>query len=801
MKTKFPSQKKLFDQKGPKWRTDHLDWAEELVNVKDSPVRTSLKNKTRNFNSYSGKIQRTEYESILNPNNLKKYYIPDEIQHYPIAVPYINVLIGEELDRRFEWKAIITNPTTISQIEKDKNKRLLAKIAELVQNTNISEEEAEEQLKNEIKYLNFEYQDVKEKQANLLLKHFIKELDLKLKFNQGFKNVTLVSEEAYIGDVINGRPTIEVLDPRKVFVLRSGESNKFEDADIIAIFDYISPGQANDIYYKDLTDAQIKKLEDLGSGNDEFNGTNLERDEHGINIFRNEVLQDILNTADVLGGDSYENFRQQSEVDDFGNVRRIRLFWKSKKMIQKIKSYDPETGAEKLDYHSESYIPNKKLGEESEKYWVSQWWEGCRLGKDIDPYVRPRTLQFNKFSDPGYNHPGIVGQIYTSNSMKPASMMDRAMPYQLLYDATMLRVTEGLSKYFGSMPVIDYAEIPEGWDVEKWLYFARKAGVAVKDSFKEGKKGQALGKLAGGLSGSQNVMNQSGLGDYIQQQINILSFIETQMGRIIGVPPQRLGDIQNRETVGGVERAVTQSSFITNEMYKIHDNVKKRVLTMLLELCKTAYKDNPQKFQYISDDYLNQTFEIDNEFIEEEYGLLVDNDQDITKLEQQLEGLTQAALQNQLIKFSDVFKIYNSSSMSEKQRIIEKSEADMQKRQEEQSKRESEMAQAQLQQNAEIESQRIAREDKNTADKLALEKYKVDQDNLTKRIALNDSAYDDKELIKLSEELELKYKQHEDEMLLKMKELNEKIRNNKAKEKLDGKKIDKMSANKTTPKK
>lgn len=801
MKTKFPSQKKLFDQKGPKWRADHLDWAEELVNVKDSPVRTSLKNKTRNFNSYSGKIQRTEYESILNPNNLKKYYIPDEIQHYPIAVPYINVLIGEELDRRFEWKAIITNPTTISQIEKDKNKRLLTKIAELVQNTNISEEEAEEQLKNEIKYLNFEYQDVKEKQANLLLKHFIKELDLKLKFNQGFKNVTLVSEEAYIGDVINGRPIIEVLDPRKVFVLRSGESNKFEDADIIAIFDYISPGQANDIYYKDLTDAQIKKLEDLGSGNDEFNGTNLERDEHGINIFRNEVLQDILNTADVLGGDSYENFRQQSEVDDFGNVRRIRLFWKSKKMIQKIKSYDPETGAEKLDYHSESYIPNKKLGEESEKYWVSQWWEGCRLGKDIDPYVRPRTLQFNKFSDPGYNHPGIVGQIYTSNSMKPASMMDRAMPYQLLYDATMLRVTEGLSKYFGSMPVIDYAEIPEGWDVEKWLYFARKAGVAVKDSFKEGKKGQALGKLAGGLSGSQNVMNQSGLGDYIQQQINILSFIETQMGRIIGVPPQRLGDIQNRETVGGVERAVTQSSFITNEMYKIHDNVKKRVLTMLLELCKTAYKDNPQKFQYISDDYLNQTFEIDNEFIEEEYGLLVDNDQDITKLEQQLEGLTQAALQNQLIRFSDVFKIYNSSSMSEKQRIIEKSEADMQKRQEEQSKRESEMAQAQLQQNAEIESQRIAREDKNTADKLALEKYKVDQDNLTKRIALNDSAYDDKELIKLSEELELKYREHEDEMMLKMKELNEKIRNNKAKEKLDGKKIDKMSANKTTPKK
>lgn len=799
MKNKFPSQKKLFDSKTPKWRKQHLDFAEELININDSPIRSSIASKVRNMNSYVGKINKSEYEIVLNPNNLKKFFNKEAIQHYPIAVPYINVLVGEEFDRRFEWQARLTNPNAISKIEEDKKDQLIKTITDLMQNTELSEEEAEEKLINKIKYLNYEYQDIKEVKANMLLKHFIKELDLKLKFNTGFKYACLVSEEAYIGDVINGRPFIENVDPKKICVLRSGESRRFEDADIIAVFDYISPGQANDIYYQDLTEKQVSDLEKLEE-TEAYSGTNLERDEYGVNLFRSTQIDTMLTIGDMANSKRFNDLNSQAEVDDHGNIRRIRLFWKSKKMIQKVKSYDPETGDEKVDYHSESYIPNKTLGEESEKYWVSQWWEGCRLGKNIDVYIRPRKLQFNKFSDPGYNHPGIVGQVYSSLGMETSSMMDRAMPYQLIYDSTMTRVTDALSKWFGSLPVIDYADLPEGWDIEKWLYFARKAGVAVKNSFKEGKKGASLGKLAGGQTGSQNVINQSGLGDFIQQQINILSFAETQMGRIIGVPPQRLGDIQNRETVGGVERAVTQSSFITNEMFKIHDNVKKRVLTMLLELCKVAYKDNKMKFQYVSDDYLNQTFEIDEDVVEEEFGIMIDNDQDLTKLEQQLEGLTQAALQSQVIKFSDVFKIYSSSSLSEKQRIIEKSETEIEKQRAKQAEADQAQAKAQMEQNQQIAAEQMAKEDKREADKLSLDKYRIDQDNLTKRMALDNSGNNEIDILKASEQLELEYSKHENEMLLNMKELNEKIRNNKAKELLESKKISKMSAKPATTK-
>lgn len=800
MKYNFPSQKKLFKQKTDAWRREHLDWVEEIILMKDSSIRSNLQHKIRNFRSYLGKISINDYKSIINATGLKNFYIPEDIQHYPIAVPYLNVLIGEEFDRRFEWKAVVTNPNSISRIEEEKNNMLKRKLSELVTNTDISEEEAEEQLKNFLYYLKFEYQDVREKRANLLLKHFIKELDLKLKFNQGIKNVLLVAEEAYIGDVVNGNPVIEVLDPKKTFVLRSGSSNRYEDADIIVMYDYKSPGQIQDKYYKYLKDKNIKWLDtEVNDTYTGYGGSDLEKDERGINILRNQMVDDILSVTELFGESGYNAIKTSEAVDEFGNVREIRLFWKSKKLIKRVKYYDEE-GQVQYDYFSENYIPNKDKGEEVEDYWVSQWWEGVKIGKDIYPYIRPREIQYNKFSDPGYNHPGIVGQIYNTGDMKATAMMDRAMPYQLLYDATMHRLNEALSKFFGSMPVVDKAEIPEGWDIDKWLFFARKAGIAVKDSFKEGKKGQAMGKLAGGISGSQNVMNQAGLGDYIQQQINILNYVEAQMGRIIGVPPQRLGDIQNRETVGGVERAVTQSSFITNEIFKIHDNVKKRVLTLLLEICKVAFKENPMKFQYIGDDYMAQIFETDDDFLEEEFGILIDNDNDLSRLEQQLENLTHAAMQNQMIKFSDVMKIYTSSSMSEKQRLIEKSEEDIIKRNEAQQQADREMAQAQMQQNAQMEEQRQLKEDQRHQDTMALNKYKIDTDNATK-LAIANGNDSESELNDAAAKLELEWQKHEDEMILAMNDLDEKIRNNKAKEKLEGKKIAKMSANKTNTKK
>ena len=70
-----------------------------------------------------------------------------------------------------------------------------------------------------------------------------------------------------------------------------------------------------------------------------------------------------------------------------------------------------------------------------------------------------------------------------------------------------------------------------------------------------------------------------------------------------------------------------------------------------------------------------------DEFAESDYGLVVDNSNGMQQLQSKLDTLAQAALQNQTLSFSTIMKLYSSSSIAEKQRLIEKDEKAIQERQ------------------------------------------------------------------------------------------------------------------------
>ena len=74
--------------------------------------------------------------------------------------------------------------------------------------------------------------------------------------------------------------------------------------------------------------------------------------------------------------------------------------------------------------------------------------------------------------------------------------------------------------------------------------------------------------------------------------------------------------------------------------------------------------------------------EIDgDEFAEADYGLVVDSSNGVQELNSKLDTLAQAALQNQTLSFSTIMKLFSSSSLAEKQRLVEKDERNIQERQ------------------------------------------------------------------------------------------------------------------------
>ena len=711
----LPPQQLPFSKKNKKWRKAHLDWADSKTFFNYSLVRKSVIHKKINYDLLNGKLHMNDMEMILNPDNLQAGFIPDKIQHYPIINSKLRVLSGEESKRVFDFKVVITNPNAISEIENNKKQELLQKLQEWVSNTSQSEEESNQELEKLNDYYSYEWQDMREIRANALLNHYIKEYNIPLIFNQGFMDAMTVGEEIYQCDIVGGEPVIKKLNPLKVRIFKGGYSNRIEDADIIVIEDYWSPSQVIDTFYDVLTKKDIEYIEKMPDHIGQSATDSMDNIDERFGFVNTNMISDEISSEnffwDPMG--AYDGVGNSLlPYDVAGNIRVLQVYWKSRRKIKKVKSYDPQTGEEVFNFYPETYIIDKYAGEEEQIFYINEAWEGTKIGTDIYVNMRPRVVQYNRLSNPSRCHFGIIGSIYNLNDTKPFSLVDMMKPYNYMYDAIHDRLNKLIARNWGSLVRLDFAKKPKGWDVEKWLYYAKTMGLAVEDSFNEGNIGAATGKLAGALNNASTGVIAASDGNQIQQYINLLDFIKMEMSEVAGITKQREGQISNRETVGGVERATLQSSHITEWLFVIHEDVKKRVLECFLETAKIAMKGRSKKFSYILSDNSQRIMDIDgDEFAESDYGLVVDNSNGIQELNQKLDTLAQAALQNQTLSFSTIMKLFSSSSLAEKQRLVEKDERAIQERQAQAQQQQTQLQQQQIEQEAQIEQAKMQQED------------------------------------------------------------------------------------------
>jgi len=696
----FPRQQLSYKQKGTKWGKKCVDFADAKGSfIGCSAVKSSVTHKKINYDLVNLKVHKEDIAYVLNPNNLKATFIPDSLQHYPTINQYLNLLQGEAISRPFDWHVVVTNPNAISEIENAKKEAVLQSLQTLIQNVSLSDEDYQKRLQEQNDYFQYQYQDMREVRANELLKHYNKQYDFKNTFDtEGIMDALIVKEEHYRVDIEGGEPILERIDPIKLRVFRSGNSNRTEDADLIVYEDYKSIGWVYDTYYDVLTKKDCEYLDKLVSGT-----TGESSDEtlwHENNAYMdpewgNTLVGNPHFFSATLGEYGYVD--SSLPYDGEGNVRVLRVYWKSRRKIKKVKKYDPMTGEEEFHFYPETYVINNVLGEEEEIFWVNEMWEGTKIGTDIYVNIRPRPVQYNRMSSPSMCHAGIIGQIYNIGQSNSPSMVDILKPYAYLYDATMDKLYKLLEANLGKLTELDMALVPNKWKIEQWMYFAKVNHIAVKDSFNEGRKGASMGKLAASLNNNSSGVIDASVGNEIRFNIELLNWLDTMMGRACGITPQRLGQVSNRETVGGVERSNLQSSHITEAIFARHDNLKKRVLEAFVEISKIAMRGRKKKFEYITTSGATRIMEIDgDEYAECDYGLVVDSSQGTQLLMNKLDTLAQAGLQNQLFNFSTMMKLYSSDSISEKTRMMEAAERRAEELQQQQAQMQQQMQQQQL---------------------------------------------------------------------------------------------------------
>ena len=757
----FPQQKKTLLQKTETWAKDCVEAGVELVNyTQNYGLRASFYEKQSNYDLASNLIDPQDMERVVNPWKIRGADFPVEMRNYPLSKPKIDLLVGEELKRRFDWRVVVKNDDAVSDKEALIKQRYLDYIGKKVMERQPDEQKMQQELQALNKWRLYEAQDFRERMSTQILSILWRTEQLQYKFNRGFEDALIAGEEIYSVQIIAGEPRVTKENPLNIMALRSGDSIFIEDSDIIIKDGYRGIGQVIDDYYDFLTSTEIDKIESGNKLNKAVSMVNYPLNSK-IPIPQNYMLEAFGTTIVVPDARMLNAFG--GAYDTKGNIRVTQVVWKSFRKIGKRTYYD-DYGDLVEEFVDENYKPDKSMGEEIKWIWVNEWWEGTRIGQDIFIKMQPLPRIGLNMTNPSKCMPPFVGTIYNINTNRAMSLMSYLKPYQYLYNMLMYNTEQAIIKSKGKIGFLPMHLIPDGWDMDTWMYYFNIMGVAVVDAFKE----SAKGTIAGTVNQIPTHMDLE-MGNYIQSNVQMMQMIRQHVDEISGITPQRQGTIDNRETVGGIERAVAQSSNSTEKWFFVHDWTKVRVLEVLLETAKYAWRNKKEKRQFVLDDMTTTVLDLDGEaFASAEYGVVVSNTSNDAEVMQALKALAQAGLQNDKLNFSDIMTIYMSDSVSTVRRKIQDAEETRAQQAQQQVEAEQQQAIDILQQKAESEE----------ADRKLKWDIAVLQSEGQQNEPSDVEGNDDLEY----ERLALEREKHTDDMNLKRDALNEMRRATKIKE-------------------
>jgi hypothetical protein len=760
--TSFPRQKISRKNKTQDWREQCVDAVIYMCNHVPFDRRSPARRKKRNYDLFNNKIDQIDFRTVTNPFNRPTeeaalYTQPATLQPYDVLSPNFMLLFGEESKRMFTpIVRAVNEDSTVAKLELQKTNILSALQEHLVNSiSNPADQEAEAILLKQLeKYSTYSPKDLRESQAQHLLTYLMKHERLSHIFMNGWKDALIAGEEIYRIDQVANNPKAVRVNPLEIFFTLPDNCDYIDEAEQIYERNKMSVSAIVDEFYEDLTSDQIDDLEKFYTGNQTVYN-------YGT-LVTNEMYFGTPDGPITSGGvnSNYGNFNTVNSITDFQDINSRsgvvvhRTRWKSKRK-QGIFSYlDPQTREPREMLVDELFKFDKFNPDQSIKWiWINEYWEGIRIGQDMYLPISPRKNQFRNVGNLSECKSGYVGTIYNALNSQSISLMDRLVPWLYIYLVLWYRTELLIAANQGKIAKMDLDLVPDGWEMDKWLHYATSMKFAFVSSFNEGKKGAASGKLAGQMSPQSGEIDLE-TGNSIQHNISLLQFIEQKIEDTAGVSRQRKGDISASELVGNTERAVAQSSHITEDWFRIHNFTKVRALEALIKVAQDCIEDGSKAFQYVTDDMQTIFSQIDGrEFSDADYEVFVtDSIKDQEALQIMKQSL-QAALQADKVDFSMVAEALTSESIADIKNKLKQAEAQKQQ-----------MLQQQQEQELQVQQQAHQEEMAMRQQELDLQKYKIDQDNLTKiqiaemqAFAIDEGANPDQ----IADTGELALKQHE----------------------------------------
>lgn len=728
----FPAQKVPMSKKTKEWKENCVDYIiGHSASSRNGNNRSREEEMQTYYDLYNSIYNEKDLKYVTNPFKQDDGF-PATAQDYNIIKPKIDLLLGEETKRPFNFRVVRTSDIATSNLQ-DKAKQLLI---DYVQASIMSKLGPEEQARyqealqsGEImtpeqiqKYLTKDYKDIAEIAAQHSLNYLKQKLNVTHEFFKGWKDALIAGEEIYYVGVINGEPYVERVNPLSFSYEQSADLEFIHEAAWCCRKMNMSATEIYDRFYDKMSEKQLNELLDMMD-----DGTR-----GGLNpqVRKTSLDYPHIKTRTINGFSS-------NPFQNADNINVWHCCWKSFKKIGFVTIINPETGVEEEFEVDESY---KVTGREVnvEWTWIIEVWEGYRVGEDLYIGIQPVEYQHISADNPNSQKLPYTGVVYNNTNSSPRSLVSMMKPLQYMYIVIWYRLELAMARDKGKVVTMDITQIPKSMniDVAKWMHYLGALGVNFVNPYEEG------WDIPGREGGKPSQFNQITaldltMANTIDQYINLMDKIESMVSEITGVTKQREGAISSNELVGNVERSVVQSAHITEPLFWVHNQVKKEVLSMLLNTAKFAWKDSDKRcVHYVLDDATRAFLTLNDDFFYEDMDIFLD---DSTKNQQQLEALKQLmqpAMQNgaSLLDIAEIITMDNINMIKNRLEDIEQKRMEQQQAlEEQQAQREQQMIQMQ---NEVKEEELMIKEAE-----MDLEKYKIDADNATKITVAQLQAY------------------------------------------------------------
>lgn len=722
----FPRQKLPLSKKGKKWQEDCVNYIIGEGNVTSGGNSTSYYGELQTYyNLYNSIFDEKDFKSITNPFKVEDGF-PATPHDFNIIRPKVDLLIGEETKRPLNFRVIRTSQEATSEMQ-EKEKQMILQYIEAAITARMSPEEAQqfqEQLQSgEImppeqiaKYMDKDYKDIVENTAYHSLTYLREKLDLDNEFIKGWKDGLISGREIYYVGVLNAEPYAERVNPICFSYDKSPDLEFIEDGSWCCRKMRMPITEVYDRYYDKLEEKDLDKLEEMIGSTPGRNLGDRSPVDMGIQLR------------------IYDNPIFEGSGKSLVNV--WHCCWKSFKKIFYVTTTD-DAGQPQINIVDETYQP---VGNEVsvEPDWIIEVWEGYRAGSDLYFGIQPIEYQHVSIDNPNSQKLPYCGAIYSNTNSKPRSLVSILKPLQYMYIVLWYRLELAIARDKGKVVNMDITQIPKSMNISpaKWMHYLSSVGVNFINPYEEGWNipGREGGKPA---QFNQITALDLTMSNVIAEYIQLMDKIEELAGTISGITQQREGAVSSSEMVGNVERSVVQSSHITEPLFWVHNQCKRRVLNMLLNTAKGAWEETgKQKLQYIFDNGERAFLDITHKFYYEDMDVFVsDTSKDLENI-QKLQQLIQPAMQNgaSLLEAAEILTNDNFN-------IIKQKLKDMQTRQEQIQQQQQEAEAQQQQQLQQMQNEAKQQELMLQEAQMDLQRYQIDQDNQTKIAVAQINAY------------------------------------------------------------